>query len=63
MASKDKSSGMGLLGVALGAISVIFGKAVWDVAKFSAITREANRVDELVLERASIDKELQDRAR
>lgn len=47
----------------IGLLAGFIGKSLWDVGQFSKLTREANKVDELLLERASIDKELQAHSR
>ena len=52
------SRGEGAL-MAAGGLSIgMMGKALWDHANFAGVVREANRRDDLLLERASIDKEL-----
>lgn len=53
-------TGPGAIGQVIGGmILAIVGKKLWDVGQFASLTRKAEHRDELLLQRASIDKELE----
>lgn len=62
-AIKHKGYGVGAALLGLGALQVGVGVTSWKHANFAGIVREANRRDELLLQRASINKELAEHSR
>ena len=56
--ARGQSTVLGISEILLGILGGYIGKALWDVGDFTKITREANHVDKLMLERANINQEL-----